>query len=59
MDGRSNEVDVFADVFRNRIGLATYRKSDTTYEDGTERYAAQTNLLAANGICVDVIFRFQ
>jgi len=27
MDGRSNEVDVFADVFRNGIGLAAYRKS--------------------------------
>lgn len=26
MDGRSNEVDVFADVFRNRIVLAAYRK---------------------------------
>ena len=26
MDGRSNEVYVFADVFRNRIGLAAYHK---------------------------------
>jgi hypothetical protein len=31
MDGQSNEVDMSADVFRNRIGLAAYCKSDTMY----------------------------
>ena len=26
MDGRFNEVDMFADAFRDRIGLTAYRK---------------------------------
>ena len=59
MDSRCDEVNVSPDVFRKRIGLAAYRKSDTTYVNGMKRYAARTNFLAAKGVCVDEIFRFQ